>query len=1320
MDDDATRIATDALIRDLTDDLENCAAVASHRCRNRDDEVRFRAEISNLLKHATKHFDNSVDLVCCLNHLLCSGKFLATFVAVEVSLVAIVTSALNLRSIAKELCAPSAPLGIRVFLIANYFTLTPTEKNDVTEALRLSIKAASPQQALLEFVRKLPGSLDDVFAYSVPKPSDHECAAIATLLGHATQGCSEFALVNNTLCARGEVVARAFAVGNSLLVALDQVMCSAKQASIELDNKQIVDMTLSGALWHCYAVYNYFTLDHDTTSVHEMSKALFPPLRFPDIQQNKAAVINGIATLFLAANSINDAFGATTFSVNKIRQSNAEQVFDTIAAQSQGGLNRVGNRLQLVESLSDKFHMHTKPPEVAKCIPGDVAAIFAFETSLIMVTLRDVDAQRFVLGAQQADARLAAHVELVAHPALPHKLSCFVIYNYFLLTRKQAVVIPHLLYDAMFSLSDFLIMFGSLSRQLSIAKSNGTIQKLFMIVSTRDLGVLNGRHVPLPSSNTTSPRSICDFFLTCLDGSSMAQDSSSDSALLVGGESGAGKTDRMFTGQCGNVDVVVYLRFAEEFLSGDTGVVGKIDHRRVERNTETLLESTEKVTVADVRKLDEQVDKSARNKAFGALVRYSVERAMKESCPGLHQKLCRYTGTRKFRVRVCFDEIGYSPLFVKACCGLKPSGLRAALGWKETVDVEVLAAGTGVGTAASSGGSENSFWRMKILAPRRDFYWNARLHLIDRVAKGYPMKAELLHHVTTVKNRWDDPTERAAAMNARHAWLVSQVDANSQKMMIGLMQVLVLELVFAGVEADSACATAIENTRLAALIVVRCQLLAKEIVDSQICYTMSGANIRRQVLLPVALQFQQKNSLCHLDGEDVRMLFVAAHRYVLFEGYASSEFSAHDLIIRRGVLVDNLVYMPKVSNAYEKVRDAAGSAMTMGMHLPAEKEKGRVSGRSTLPSTAEVSSRLASALPPAPVTFFACYEKVIGRYSISPAMVFVLLLLMANSSQDKLGGTRDVFEHAIATFLFFAAQIFHERPVSELVAFFADPFAVLGANVVKVLDPSRRTIRMVRFKRIELRTSGSVNMHLVKNESDAGAAGPGTTQFNQLWDSQPSTAWIEVSPRNLPCADVVMHIPGAVTLAVSCEDRNPPLDAVLKALHVMQGYGDRQRMLRSRLATQTKTTVIPVMCLSRTWSSSAQTSRCPSSGAPLVDPSDFTVELLEAIGDDAMLVHGIAEPMLPIVFTGTSKRVAKSCDKIIRIHRVRYNLLQFDVRDAELTFSVIIAAADAPSETTRNERRQQQCAKYAKKTVTAFMMGCRPQPTAQPASRRNN
>jgi hypothetical protein len=411
--------------------------------------------------------------------------------------------------------------------------------------------------------------------------------------------------------------------------------------------------------------------------------------------------------------------------------------------------------------------------------------------------------------------------------------------------------------------------------------------------------------------------------------------------------------------------------------------------------------------------------------------------------------------------------------------------------------------------------------------------------------------------------------------------------------------------------------------------------------------------------------------------------------------------------------VDNLVYLPKVSNAYEKVRDAAGSAVTIGMHLPSKKQSPGNVGV-TPPSTVATSSRRAPALPAAPVTFFACYEKVNGRYSISPAMVLVLLLLMANSSQGKFGNTGDVFEHAIAAFLFFAAQIFHERPVAELVAFFADPFAVVGANIVKALNRSRSSIKMVRFKRIELRTSGSVNMDLVKNECDAGVVGPGMTQFNQLWDSQPRTAWIEVSPRNLPYADVVLHIPGAVTLAVSCKDRNPPLDALLKALHVIQGNGDKQRMLRDRLATQGQTTVIPVFCLSRSWSS-AQTSYCPATGAPCVNPSDFTEELLEAIGD-TMLVHGIAEPILPVVFT--SKHVAK-CYATIRVHKVRHNLLQFDFRDAELTFPVVIAAADGPSETTRNERRQQQCAKYTQKTVNAFMMGCTPKPaTAQPASRR--
>jgi hypothetical protein len=133
----------------------------------------------------------------------------------------------------------------------------------------------------------------------------------------------------------------------------------------------------------------------------------------------------------------------------------------------------------------------------------------------------------------------------------------------------------------------------------------------------------------------------------------------------------------------------------------------------------------------------------------------------------------------------------------------------------------------------------------------------------------------------------------------------------------------VLELVFAGVEADSACTAALENSRLAALMLVRCRELADEITATRICCTMSGANIRRQVLLPVALQFQARNGLCGLRGGALRKLFVEAHRYALFDGHESSSHPAHELVISRGVLVDNLVYKQAVPEGYKAICDAS-------------------------------------------------------------------------------------------------------------------------------------------------------------------------------------------------------------------------------------------------------------------------------------------------------------------------------------------------------------------------------------------------------------
>jgi hypothetical protein len=141
-------------------------------------------------------------------------------------------------------------------------------------------------------------------------------------------------------------------------------------------------------------------------------------------------------------------------------------------------------------------------------------------------------------------------------------------------------------------------------------------------------------------------------------------------------------------------------------------------------------------------------------------------------------------------------------------------------------------------------------------------------------------------------------------------------------------------------------------------------------------------------------------------------MFVEAHRYVLFDGYENSAHPAYELVVRQGVMVDNLVYKVTLPDGYEAVRDAKGDTITTTYVYAA---------------------------------YVACYSALLGRYSISPAL-FVLSLLMANLSQDMFSNAGDVFERAIAQLLFLTAQIFHGRPAEELVAFFIGTGAVVGSH----------------------------------------------------------------------------------------------------------------------------------------------------------------------------------------------------------------------------------------------------------------------------------
>jgi hypothetical protein len=171
---------------------------------------------------------------------------------------------------------------------------------------------------------------------------------------------------------------------------------------------------------------------------------------------------------------------------------------------------------------------------------------------------------------------------------------------------------------------------------------------------------------------------------------------------------------------------------------------------------------------------------------------------------------------------------------------------------------------------------------------------------------------------------------------------------------------------------------------------------------------------------------------------------------------------------------------------------------------------------------------------------------------------------------------------------------------------------------------------------------------------------------------------VEVSPRDLPYADVVLHVPGALTLAVSCKDRCSLNAAdLIAALNVIRGKLDAGALLHKHLVSQTRTAVTPVLCLSHTWGSGPlPCNDHRAAGAPLPDASGISNRVLAALGNDCILVHGTAEQVHPAHVTNTKDVNA------IRIHNVRRNLLQFDFRERESMLPVVIAAV---SDFTRDD-----------------------------------
>jgi hypothetical protein len=269
-----------------------------------------------------------------------------------------------------------------------------------------------------------------------------------------------------------------------------------------------------------------------------------------------------------------------------------------------------------------------------------------------------------------------------------------------------------------------------------------------------------------------------------------------------------------------------------------------------------------------------------------SLVAAAVKSAITDVCSRLHQDLEEHNAGDELEVRVCLDEMGGSPALIRSCCGMSRD-LQTTLNWGECVRIRLYAAGTGVGAVDNPGGSENTFYKLAILeaaqAPGEEsqasnVYWKIRRS--NLFANPLSRETRLTAALVALADGWNNLAKQRellherdqllqdammshAASLAKHKQLMLEPSASTSCQQIpdaDGMRRLVQESVFAAVEADSLCATVLNNSRMAALIVARCVVVADGICKNQVCGRSSATNIRREVLEPAAGDFKRLNA----------------------------------------------------------------------------------------------------------------------------------------------------------------------------------------------------------------------------------------------------------------------------------------------------------------------------------------------------------------------------------------------------------------------------------------------------------------------------
>lgn len=460
------------------------------------------------------------------------------------------------------------------------------------------------------------------------------------------------------------------------------------------------------------------------------------------------------------------------------------------------------------------------------------------------------------------------------------------------------------------------------------------------------------------------------------------------------------------------------------------------------------------------------------------------------------------------------------------------------------------------------------------------------------------------------------------------------------------------------------CRFVLTNARLATLVVARCHDLAQDIVHNSLCQYPS-IDVRRDVLQRVAKRFKDLSGLKDLIPEETCQTLVESLRYAIFHNYSNvhAKYKVTTLVSRRGVLVDNAVYRELVdTKEYQSIKGHTVKKKIAGPNAPE-------------------------------IIYTACYRKDLGRYGISRAMVVLLLTLMSCAFRETFTNVGDMLEHAVARFLFIAVQVFRGRPIAHLVDFIVGHSAVVGSNARGILDAKKVSSHessptvpnVVAFSSLTLRTSGSLNMqHLVMKNLKPDSKAPAIEQryhdervatwlsnkknaegqFKKLWQkSTEKDAWIEVSPANLPSADIVLHLPGVLTLPIQCRDKSSTFkdDEIRRALLSM--VGDRQtegEVLGEKLIAL-RAPVIPILYVSRA-----------STLTNFKYSYDMTSDKFEAVGLNFIIAECVGEKVakgLDHITDGDQRRNAA------RLHNIRRTMMLFDFRPEQPRDVVVVATA---------------------------------------------